>query len=117
MDMPYTVYQGHLRIFDYVSDTCRTLANIVENFIPGEVYNLGAKEEWVTDIKHVSDLVLRCLGKTDKLVTYKEAEPFTTRIKKVDFSKIRRDLRHDPRVPIEEGIPMYIAWMKKAYNL
>jgi dTDP-glucose 4,6-dehydratase len=114
--MPYTVYKGHHRIFDYVDDTCRTLANIVDNFIPGEVYNLGGKEDWIVDIKYVSDLILKHLGKDDKLVTYKEAEPFTTRTKQVDFSKIRRDLKHEPAVPIEDGIPHYIEWMRKMYG-
>lgn len=116
MDLPYTVYLGHERIFDYVEDTCRTLANIVDNFIPGEVYNVGGKEEWKTDIKYVSDLILKYLGKNDKLVTYKEAEPFTTKTKQVDFSKIRRDLNHDPKIPIEEGIPRYIEWMRSVYR-
>jgi len=115
MGKPFTVYLGHKRIFDYVGDTCRTFANIVDNFIPGEVYNIGSREEWITDIKYVSDLVLRNLGKDDKLVTYKEAEPFTTRIKQVDFSKIRRDLNHDPKVSVEEGVKKYIDWMKKVY--
>jgi dTDP-glucose 4,6-dehydratase len=116
-DQPYTVHMGHKRIFDYVEDTCRTLANIVDNFIPGEVYNIGGKEEWEHDIKYLSDLILKCLGKDDSKVTYKEEEPFTTRVKHMDFSKIRRDLNHDPRIPLEEGIPKTIEWMKKAYNL
>ena len=115
-DIPYTVYLGHRRIFDYVSDTCRTLANIVDNFIPGEVYNLGSKEDWITDIKQVSDLTLKALGKDDKLVTYQESEPFTTRTKLVDFSKARKDLDHDPQVPLEEGLSIYIKWMKSVYG-
>lgn len=116
MNMPYTVYKGHYRIFDYIEDTCRTIANIVDNFIPGEVYNIGGKEDWIVDIKHISDLILKCLRKNDKLVTYKEAESFTTKTKQVDFSKIRRDLKHEAKVPIEEGIPRYINWMKKVYE-
>lgn len=116
MDMPYTVYKGHYRIFDYVEDTCRTLANIIDNFIPGEVYNIGGKEEWIVDIKYVSDLILKYLDKNDELVTYEETELFTTRTKQVDFSKIRNDLKHEPRVPIEEGIQRYIKWMKKVYK-
>ncbi|HCJ66291.1 MAG TPA: nucleoside-diphosphate sugar epimerase [Elusimicrobia bacterium] len=115
-NMPYTVYKGHKRIFDYVEDTCKTLANIVDNFIPGEVYNLGSKEEWITDIKYISNLVLKYLGKDDRNVTYKEIEPFTTKIKRVDFSKIRRDLKHNSETTIEEGIKKYIEWMKKVYN-
>ncbi len=115
-DEPYTVYMGHKRIFDYVEDTCRTFANICENFKPGEVYNIGSREEWEHDIKYVSDLILKNLGKTDKKVTYKKAEPFTTRVKHMDFSKSRRDLAHDPKVTLEEGIPKTIEWMKKVYS-
>jgi dTDP-glucose 4,6-dehydratase len=116
-DIPYVVYQGHKRIFDYVEDTCRTFANIVDNFKPGEVYNVGGREEWEHDIKYVSDLILKHLGRDDSGVVYETAEPFTTRVKHMDFSKARRDLRHDPVVPLEEGIPKTIEWMKKVYGL
>jgi len=116
-NQPYTVYKGHKRIFDYVEDTCRTFANIVDNFIHGEVYNIGGKEEWEHDIEYVSNLILQNLGKTDKQVTYKEAEPFTTRVKQMDFTKARKDLDHNPKVPLEEGIPKSIHWMKKAYGI
>ncbi|MBI2847775.1 MAG: NAD(P)-dependent oxidoreductase [Chloroflexi bacterium] len=115
-DQPYSVYMGHKRIFDYVEDTCRTFANIIDNFKPGEVYNVGSREDWEHDIKYVSDLILKYLGKTDAKVTYKQAEPFTTRVKHMDFSRIRRDLNHNPQVPLEEGIPKTIEWMKQAYG-
>ena len=115
-DKPYTVYKGHKRIVDYVEDTVKTVANIVDNFKPGEVYNIGGKEEWERDIKYISDLILKYLGKDDSIVTYKEAEPFTTKVKKIDFSKAIRDLKHDPKVPPEEGIPKTIEWMKRLYK-
>jgi len=88
----------------------------VDNFRPGEVYNVGGKEEWEHDIRYVSDIILRSLGKTDKLVTYNFTEPFTTGVKHMDFSKIRRDFGHDPKVTLEEGIPRTIDWMKKEYG-
>ncbi len=111
-DEPYTVYLGHRRIFDYVEDTCRTFANIVDNFKTGEVYNVGGREEWEVDIKYVSDIILRCLGKDDSKVIYRKVEPFTTKTKYMDFSKARRDLRHDPKIPLEQGIPRTIECMK-----
>jgi len=116
-DQSYTVYLGHKRIFDYIEDTCCTFANIIDNFIPGEIYNVGGKEEWEHDIKYVSDLILNNLGKDDSNVTYKEAESFTTRVKHMDFSKIRKDLNHNPQIPLEEGIPRSIEWMKKEYGI
>ncbi|MCC7557743.1 MAG: NAD(P)-dependent oxidoreductase, partial [Methanobacteriaceae archaeon] len=86
-DQPYTVYEGHKRIIDYVEDSARTFANIIDNFIPGEVYNVGGKQEWEKDIKEYSDIVLDAVGKDDSLVTYHEAEAFTTKVKTMDFTK------------------------------
>ncbi len=113
---PYIVYKGHKRIIDYVEDTCRTFANIVDNFIPGEVYNVGGRPEWERDIKAYSDLILKIAGRDDSLVTYKDAEPFTTKTKPVDCSKAIRDLKHDPRVPPEEGIRQTVEWMRRRYS-
>jgi dTDP-glucose 4,6-dehydratase len=98
-----------------VEDTCRTFANIVDNFKPGEVYNIGGREEWECEIKYASDLILEYLGKDDSKIISKEAEPFTTKVKHMDFSKARRDLNHDPKTPLEEGVPKTIQWMKQVY--
>jgi len=114
---PYVVYKGHHRIIDYVEDSCRTFANIVDNFIPGEVYNVGGRPEWEMDIKEYSDLVLKAVGRDDSIVTYKEAEPFTTKVKTIDCSKAVRDLGHDPKVPPEEGIKRTVEWMKWYYRI
>ena len=116
-DKPYTVFKGHKRIIDYVEDSCNTFANIVDNFIPGEVYNVGGRVEWEKDIKEYSDIVLKVVGKDDSLVEYKEAEAFTTIIKTVDFSKAIKDLDHNPLVGPEEGIKRTADWMKKQYRL
>lgn len=112
---PYTVYKGHKRIIDYVEDSCRTWANIVDNFKPGEVYNVGGRTEWERDIKEYSDIVLKAVGRDDSIVSYKEAEPFTTGVKTMDFSKAVRDLKHNPRITPEEGIKRTVEWMKKQY--
>lgn len=114
---PYTVYQGHKRIIDYVEDTVITFANIVDNFIPGEAYNVGSKQEWEHDIKEYSDMVLDAVGIDDSQVTYKEAEAFTTKVKTMDFSKAIKDLKHNPQVKPEEGIQKTVQWMKKHYRI
>lgn len=113
----YDVYMGHKRIIDYVEDTATTFANIVDNFIPGEAYNVGSKQEWEKDIKEYSDIVLDTVGIDDSKVTYHEAEDFTTKVKKIDFSKAIRDLNHDPKVSPEEGIKKTVEWMKNYYKL
>lgn len=115
-ELPFTVYRGHKRIFDYVSDTVATMANICESFHPGEVYNIGSRQEWVVDIAELSDMVLRLLDKDDSRVTYRDAEPFTTRVKVVDSSKAERHLGHNPQVTLEEGLGRYIKWMRGIYG-
>jgi dTDP-glucose 4,6-dehydratase len=112
----FTVYRGHKRIFDYVEDTCRTFANIVDNFIPGEVYNIGGHEDWVVSIEELADIVVGATGADPSLAEYKGEEAFTTKVKVVDFSKARRDLKHDPKVDIREGVNRYVAWARKIYQ-
>jgi len=112
--LPYTVYLDHHRTSSYITDTARTMANIVDNFISGEVYNLASTE--YHDIKTLSDLILENVGIDDRLVEYKEAEPFTTKDKKVDTSKAVRDLKHAPEVPLAEGVARTVAWMRRVYG-
>ena len=116
-NQPYTVFMGHKRIIDYVEDSCVTWANIVDNFIPGEAYNVGSRTEWEMDIKEVSDLILSATGSSGKLVTYKQSEAFTTKVKTIDFSKAIRDLGHNPQVSPAEGIQRTVEWMKWYYRL
>jgi dTDP-glucose 4,6-dehydratase len=117
MNKPFTIYRGHKRIFDYVEDTCRTFANITDNFIPGEVYNIGSREDWVITIEELAEIIFAETGANHSLAQYKEEEAFTTRVKVVDYSKSRKDLKHDPRIDIREGVKRYVAWMKKTYEV
>jgi dTDP-glucose 4,6-dehydratase len=113
-DEPYTVYLGHKRTLEYVEDICRALANIIDNFKPSEVYNLGGDKQY--EIKYVSDLILDYLGKDDSKVTYVEAEPFTTRIKTPDSSKAKKDLGFRLTISAEEGIPKTVEWFRQFYG-
>jgi dTDP-glucose 4,6-dehydratase len=115
--LSFNVYRGHTRIFDYVEDTCKTFSNIVDNFIPGEVYNVGGMEDWGISIEELAEIILKETKANKSLAQYKGEENFTTRVKLVDFSKSRRDLRHAPQIDIKEGIRRYVAWMRKAYGV
>jgi dTDP-glucose 4,6-dehydratase len=107
---------NHRRIHDYIVDSCRTYANIVENFKAGEVYNVGGRPEWEHNIKYLSDLILKVVGRDDSKVIYKQEEPFTTKHKTLDSSKAIKDLKHNPSTPLEEGIPKTVKWMESVYG-
>lgn len=109
--LPITVYRGHYRTSTYLEDTCNTLANIVDNFKPREVYNIGGSE--YHDIETLADVIWEQTGADRALITYKDSEILTTRVKKVDVSKAMRDLKHRNTVSLEEGVKRTLDWMKK----
>ena len=113
-DLPYTVYLDHHRTSSYIDDTVRTLANISERFKSGEVYNIAGDE--YHDIKSLSDLILRYLGKDDRLVKYMPLESHNTKDKRTDTSRARRDLDHQSAVPLSVGLPRTIEWQKEVYK-
>jgi dTDP-glucose 4,6-dehydratase len=112
---PITVYRGHKRTFEYVKDICRTLANIIDNFKPGEVYNLGSETQYT--IEELAEIVLKHTGADSSLAEYKSEEDFTTKEKIADSSKAKRDLDHKITVPLEEGIKRTVEWFKHKYRI
>lgn len=113
-DIPYTVYLNHHRTSSYIDDTVRTISNILDNFKPGEIYNISGDE--YHDIKTVSDIILKQLGKDDSKVTYVEKEAHNTLDKKADNTKAKKDLGHKATVGLEEGLKKTIEWQKKIYK-
>ena len=117
-NIPYTVYKGYKRTSTYITDMARTLANISNNFIAGEVYNIGGQD--FHTIEEASNIILNLTGKKNmekELVSYQEEEILTTKQKLVDCAKALRDLDHKCTVRLEEGIANTVAWMKKYYNI
>ncbi|MCH9015354.1 MAG: GDP-mannose 4,6-dehydratase [Gemmatimonadetes bacterium] len=113
--MPYTVYLDHHRTSSYIDDTSRTLANVTDNFVAGEVYNICGDE--YHGIKMLSDMILAYVGKDDNLVAYEQVEEHNTRDKKSDNSKARRDLKHEATVSLDKGIRQTIDWQKAVYKI
>lgn len=111
---PYTVYTNDKRAFLYVDDAIRTFANICERFKPGEVYNISNRD--LCDMKQLSDMILKILGKDDRLVEYKKVDSTATLVKDLDNSKAIRDLDYKKTVSLEEGLARTIEWQKKIYG-
>ena len=115
MGLPVTVYKGHFRTSTYLEDTCRTLSNIVDNFKPGEVYNIGGLE--YHDIETLAKKIWEYTKADPALITFADNEILTTKSKKVDISKSVKDLDHKLTVTLEEGVKKTIDWMKEYYGL
>lgn len=111
---PHTVYTSDKRAFLYIDDAIHTVANICEQFKPGEVYNIANRDLY--NMKQVSDMMLKILGKDDSLLEYKGEDATATLVKELDNSKAVRDLGHRQTVSLEEGLARTIEWQKKVYG-
>ena len=111
--MPYEVYEGYHRVFMYIDDFIPTLATVVDNFVPGEVYNIGGEE--FRSVRELSDLILDHVACDDRLVTYLPEDKHNVQNKRPDISKAKLAFGHNPKTTLEEGIPKTIEWMKHAY--
>lgn len=112
--LPITVYRGHWRTSTYLDDVVFTLCNILDNFNPGEVYNIGGIQYHT--IEELADIIWT-YSKADRgLITYAESEPMTTKMKKVDVSKAIRDLCHRDTVTLADGVARTIDWMREVYS-
>ncbi len=112
--LPIVVHKGHYRSSTYLEDTCRTLCNIVDNFKPGEVYNIGGLE--YHDVETLAKIIWEYIGADPKLIEYRDSEILTTKSKKVDVSKAQRDLDHKLSLTLEDGVKKTIDWMKEYYK-
>jgi dTDP-glucose 4,6-dehydratase len=92
-----------------------TLANVVDNFKPGETYNIGGGASHT--IEELSDTILKVTGADPRLAQFRDAEILTTRHKKVDTSKAVRDLGHTDTYSLEDGLRLTAGWMRQVYGL
>ncbi len=111
---PYQVYLGYHRTFMYVEDMIPTLANVLEHFHPGEVYNVGGED--YRSVQELSELVLEATGGSRDLVSYLAEDEHNTVSKRPDIAKARRELGHQPHVRLEEGVPATVRWMREVYR-
>lgn len=112
--LPWVVHRNHYRTSTYLADTVRTLSNIIANFKPGEVYNIGGDR--FHSIEELSDVVLEVTGADSSLVQYRNSEILTTLTKKVDISKAVRDLDHKITYDWETGMKLTADWMRYVYR-
>jgi dTDP-glucose 4,6-dehydratase len=111
--IPYDVYLGYHRVFMYIDDFIPTLANVVDNFVPGEVYNIGGDE--FSSVMELSDLILSYSGMVDSIVNYLPEDRHNVMNKRPNIDKARQAFGHDPKVTLEEGVPRTVDWMRRIY--
>ncbi len=98
----------YTRDWIHVHDHCTALKRVLERGRPGEVYNIGARQE-KTNLE-ITRLILNVLGKGESLITFVADRPGHDRRYAIDSSKIENELGWKPEIPFVTGMRQTIDW-------
>jgi dTDP-glucose 4,6-dehydratase len=98
----------YVRDWIHVRDHCSAIDLVLREGKPGEIYNIGARQEKPN--VEIARLILKTLGKDESLITYVKDRPGHDRRYAIDSSKIESQLGWTPEIPFDRGIRDTIRW-------
>jgi dTDP-glucose 4,6-dehydratase len=109
-DEPLPLYGDGANVRDwiYVDDHCAALAAVLERGRAGEVYNIGADNEWTN--RELTSAILRELAKPEDLVRRVSDRPAHDRRYALDSAKIRGELGWRPDHSFESALARTVDW-------
>jgi len=115
---PITVYGdgAQTRSLCYVSDLVDGLVRALRTpGTAGRVYNLGNPEEHT--VLEFAQVIRRLASSTSEIVFHSCARQDDPQRRCPDIARARRELGWSPRVGLEEGLELTIAWMREKLSL
>lgn len=111
-DEPLPVYGDgkHRRMWLHVEDHCDAILYLMEHGVPGEIYNIGARQE-KENIELAKD-ILRMTGKPESMINFvpdHNIRPGHDRRYGIDVEKIT-ELGWQPKKTYEAGLAETITW-------
>lgn len=114
---PIPIYGDGRNVRDWihVDDHCRAIDAVIQNALPGEIYNIGAREEHtnLSLITTILDTLSKLTGDPDispRLITHVKDRPGHDNRYGLDISKIQHDLRWSPQISFKGGIVETVYW-------
>jgi len=108
---PFEVFRDYHRTFMFIDDLIPSMANVIDNFRPGAVYNLGGRD--CRSVEDLAAIVCRETGADPGLAILRDRDFPNARHKRPDISRAAQELGHDPRVYLETGVPLTINWLRQ----
>ena len=104
------IYGDGLQVRDwiFVDDHCRALDAVLHRGREGDIYNIGAGNEWPN--LEIARQILTRLGKSDSLITYVKDRPGHDRRYSLDSTKIESELGWRPEMSFENGLATTVDW-------
>jgi len=109
----------NVRDWIHVEDHCRALLTVLEKGRPGEVYDIGADNEWtnIVLVKKLCDLVDSTMKNKEKkgdprqeLIEFVADRKGHDKRYAIDSSKIKNELGWSPVVDFETGLKDTVVW-------
>lgn len=101
------------RDYTYVSDTVDGVVACTKRDFGFEIFNLG--ESQTVALKHLVELLEAALGQK-AIIEHRPDQPGDVPITYADIAKAKAKLGYDPRIKIEQGIPMFVEWFRRLPN-
>ncbi len=99
------------RDYTYVTDTVDGIIACTKREFGFEIFNLG--ESQTVTLQRLVELIETALG-TKAIIERRPNQPGDVPITYADISKAKAQLGYNPRIKIEQGIPMFVEWFRKA---
>ena len=99
-----------IRDWLFVRDHCKAILLLLKKGNPGEVYNIGAAQEY-TNLE-ITEMILRYLNKPAVLIQFVTDRPGHDRRYSLDSSKLQT-LGWNPEWPLEAGMKLTVEWYLK----
>lgn len=111
--LPYTVYDGYYRVFQYVDDLVDTLVRAAAQFRPGLVANVAGVE--YRSVRELHDMICELVDVDLSKVTFLPEEKHNVVSKHPSISRARVHLGHSPDIALVDGLKTTIDWMREQY--
>lgn len=112
--LPYTVYDGYYRVFQYIDDLVDTLVRAAERFVPGAVINVAGTE--YRSVRELHEMLHALVGVDLSKVTFLSEEKHNVVSKKPSIARARMHLDHNPAIELRHGLQKTIDWMIETYR-
>ncbi|MEE8373271.1 MAG: dTDP-glucose 4,6-dehydratase [Dehalococcoidia bacterium] len=115
-DKPIPIYGDGLYVRDWIHvlDHCRAIDAVVHRGKPGEVYNVGADQEWANI--DLARKILQIMGKPEDLLQSVPDRPGHDRRYAITAAKIETELGWRPEVPFDEGLKETVDYYCSKYG-
>jgi len=115
--LPYEVYDGYHRVFQFVGDFIPTVANVCECIDPPTSLAINIGGEEYCSVDSMSAKVLSLVGVTegDLHIRHIAKDEHNVVNKRPDNTLAKGLLSHNPSTPLSIGLKATLAWMTNIY--